>query len=241
VIDIEGLTKRYGGTTALADVTCTIGAGRVTALLGPNGAGKSTLLRVIAGLDHPSEGRALIGGVPYARLPRPVTVVGVHLGATPWHPRRSARAHLRSVARAARIPLTRVDEVLAAAGLSSVARRRAGRFSLGMAQRLGLAGALLGDPEVVVLDEPVNGLDVDGIQWIRELLRGLAAEGRTVLVSSHLLSELPRIADQVLVLGRGRLLADRPLAALAVDGDLEAGYRGLVAGSVEHVRVSRES
>lgn len=231
MITIEGLTKHYGRAAALADVSCTIPAGRVTALLGPNGAGKSTLMRVVVGLDHPSAGRALVDGVPYRELRRPLTVVGAHLGGAPWHPRRSARAHLVSLARAAGLPVARVAEVLELAGLSSVARRRAGGFSLGMAQRLGLASALLGDPPTVVLDEPVNGLDLDGIWWIRDLLRRWSAQGRTVLVSSHLLTELELVADHVLVLGQGRLLADVPLADLAADGGLEAGYRRLVGRS----------
>jgi ABC-2 type transport system ATP-binding protein len=236
MIRIESLTKRYGATTALDDVTCSVAAGRVTALLGPNGAGKCTLMRVLLGLDRPSAGRVTIDGRAYAELPRPTTVVGAHLGGTPWHPRRSARAHLVSLARAAGLPVTRVDEVLALAGLTSVARRRAGGFSLGMAQRLGLASALLGDPHAVVVDEPVNGLDLDGIWWIRDLLREWSAQGRAVLVSSHLLTELELVADHVLVLGRGRLLADVPLAEMAAVGGLEAGYRRLVGRSESTVR-----
>jgi ABC-2 type transport system ATP-binding protein len=218
VILVDALTKRYGATTALEDVSFEVLPGRVTGLLGPNGAGKSTLLRVAMGLDHPSAGRILVDGVPYARLARPLSVVGAHLGGRPWHPRRSARQHLVALARTNRIALERVDEVLEMAGLRSVGRRPTGGYSLGMAQRLGLASALLGDPRVLLLDEPVNGLDTDGVRWIRALLRSLAEEGRVVLISSHLMTEMQLVADQVIVLGRGRLLADVPTAELAHRG-----------------------
>jgi ABC-2 type transport system ATP-binding protein len=218
VISVEALTKRYGATSALEDVSCEVVPGRVTGLLGPNGAGKSTLLRVAVGLDHPSAGRILVEGVPYAELAWPLRVVGAHLGGRPWHPRRSARQHLVALARTNRIALERVDEVLGVAGLGSVGRRRTGGYSLGMAQRLGLASALLGEPRVLLLDEPVNGLDTDGVRWIRSLLRSLAEEGRVVLVSSHLMTEMQLVADQVIVLGRGHLLADVPTAVLAHRG-----------------------
>ncbi len=215
MIEIDELTKRYGGTVALDQVSCRVRPGQVTGLLGPNGAGKSTLMRIIVGLDHPTRGRALVKGVPYARLRHPLRAVGAHLGGTPWHPGRSARQHLLGLARTDRIPARRVEEVLELAGIAAVARHRAGGFSLGMGQRLGLAAALLGDPDVVVLDEPVNGLDTDGVRWIRGLLRDLADGGKAVLVSSHLMTEMQTVADQVIVLGRGRLLADLPMHDLA--------------------------
>jgi ABC-2 type transport system ATP-binding protein len=245
MIQIEHLTKRYGTTTALDDVTCEVATGSVTGLLGPNGAGKSTLMRVVLGLDHATSGRALVGGRRYPTLRRPLHVVGAHLGGRAVHPQRTARAHLLALARSNRIPASRVDEVLDLTGLRGVARRRAGGFSLGMGQRLGLAAALLGDPRTVLLDEPVNGLDTDGVRWIRRLLRGLADDGRTVLISSHLMSEVQLVADRVLVLGRGRLLADMPTAELSsratpdhlAEGmsELESGYLNLVEGSAEYV------
>ncbi|KRC32892.1 hypothetical protein ASE27_14610 [Oerskovia sp. Root918] len=206
--------KRYGPTTALDDLTVTVRPGRVTGLLGPNGAGKSTALRLALGLDHATAGAVTVHGTPYRALRHPLRTVGAHVDARAFHPGRSARAHLTALARYNRIPARRVDEVLGLVGLSDVAGKRAGGFSLGMAQRLGLAGALLGDPEVVLLDEPVNGLDTDGVLWLRGLLRDLADQGRTVLLSSHLLSELEVTADHVVVLGRGRLLADVPIADL---------------------------
>lgn len=225
MIEVSSLTKRYRETVALDDVSCAVSPGRVTGLLGPNGAGKSTLLRVLVGLDHPTRGEALIGGVAYNRLRRPLCVVGAHLGGAPWHPARSARQHLLALARANHIPSRRVDQVLEVAGIASVARRRAGSYSLGMGQRLGLASALLGDPRVILLDEPVNGLDTDGVRWIRGLLRGLAEEGKAVLVSSHLMTEMQLVADHVVVLGRGRLLADLPMDELARRGRDEVVLR----------------
>ena len=237
MISVRNLTKRYGSTTALGDVSCDVQAGCVTGLLGPNGAGKSTLMRVVVGLDHPCEGEARVSGVRYGELSRPLSVVGAHLGGSPWHPRRSGRAHLVAVARANRISVRRVDEVLEMAGLRSVARRRTGGYSLGMGQRLGLASALLGDPRIIMLDEPVNGLDTDGVRWIRGLLRAMADQGKAVLVSSHLMTEMQLVADQVIVLGRGRVLADVPMADLARRGGAEVvlltergtGVRRLVA------------
>ncbi len=208
MICFDAVTKRYGATTALDAVTVQVRSGHVTGLLGPNGAGKSTAMRLLLGLDRPTRGRVTIDGIPYARLPRPLQTVGAHLDARSYHPRRSARAHLLALARYAGIPSRRVDEVIELVGLESVARRRAGSFSLGMGQRLGIAAALLGDPAVLVLDEPMNGLDTDGVRWIRLLLKEFASEGRTVLVSSHLMAEMHQTVDRVIVMGKGRLLAD---------------------------------
>jgi ABC-2 type transport system ATP-binding protein len=225
MITCTELTKRYGDVVAVDDLTVSIEAGRVTGFLGPNGAGKSTTLRLMLGLDRPTSGRALVGGRPYAAIREPLLVVGAHLDQRALHPGRSARRHLLALARVNGIGARRVDEVLGLVGLEPVARRRAGGFSLGMAQRLGIAAALLGDPAVLVLDEPVNGLDADGVRWVRGLLRGLAAEGRTVLLSSHLLAELHLVADQVVVLGRGRLLADCPVGDLLTAGGAEVVLR----------------
>jgi ABC-2 type transport system ATP-binding protein len=212
VIEIRGLTKRYGDRTAVDDLTLTIRPGRVTGFLGPNGAGKSTTMRVVVGLDRPTAGTVLVDGRRYVDLPAPLRAVGALLEARSAHPGRTARDHLRVLASTAGLPRSRVDTVLDVSGLTSVADRRVGTFSLGMGQRLGVATALLGDPATVVLDEPVNGLDPDGVLWIRTLTRRLAAEGRTVLVSSHLMSEMAVTADHLVVLGRGRLVADEPIA-----------------------------
>ncbi|MEU4294203.1 ATP-binding cassette domain-containing protein [Kribbella sp. NPDC026596] len=212
MITLEGLTKRYGDTRAVDSLDLTVSPGRVTGFLGPNGAGKSTTMRMILGLDAPTEGTALVGGRPYAAWPAPLTKVGALLDAKALHPRRTARNHLIAMARSNGLPVSRVDEVLSVVGLDSVARKRSGQFSLGMGQRLGIAGALLGDPEVLMFDEPVNGLDPDGVRWVRQLMRSLAAEGRTVFVSSHLMSEMQLTADQLVVIGRGRLIADAPVA-----------------------------
>jgi ABC-2 type transport system ATP-binding protein len=220
---------------ALHEVSCYVLPGRVTGLLGPNGAGKSTLMRVILGLDRPSDGCALVRGVPYGRLRRPLAVVGAHLGGTPWHPRRSARQHLLSLARTNHIPVGRVDRVLEIAGIASVAGHRTGGYSLGMGQRLGLAAALLGNPDVVLLDEPVNGLDTDGVLWIRRLLRDLAADGKAVLVSSHLMTEMQLVADHVIVLGRGRVLADLPMQQLANRGSDEVVLRTPASAVVQRL------
>ena len=211
MITLERLTKRFGDTTAVADLDVQVSAGRVTGFLGPNGAGKSTTMRMILGLDRPTSGRAQVDGRDYRDLAAPLHHVGALLEADAVHPGRSARNHLLAQARSNGIPAARVDVVLEQVGLASVARRRVKSYSLGMRQRLGIAGALLGDPAVLLFDEPVNGLDPDGVRWVRDLLRGLAAEGRTVLVSSHLMSEMQQTADHLLVIGRGRLLADAPI------------------------------
>jgi ABC-2 type transport system ATP-binding protein len=207
MIEAVGLTKRYGKTVAVDNLSFTVEPGRVTGFLGPNGAGKSTTMRMILGLDRPSAGQVLIGGKPYAQLDRPLRTVGALLDAKWVHPNRSARAHLQWLAKSNGLPDRRVDEVLDMVGLSKVAKRRAGGFSLGMSQRLGIAGALLGDPKVLLFDEPVNGLDPEGILWIRKFMQGLAAEGRTVLVSSHLLSEMAVTAQDLVVIGRGKLIS----------------------------------
>ncbi|WNV91340.1 ABC transporter ATP-binding protein [Umezawaea sp. Da 62-37] len=207
MIEAIGLTKRYGNTVAVDDLSFTIAPGRVTGFLGPNGAGKSTTMRMILGLDRPTSGKALIDGKPYAQLDRPLRTVGALLDAKWVHPNRSARAHLQWLAKSNGLPARRVDEVLEMVGLTAVAKRRAGGYSLGMAQRLGIAGALLGDPRVLLFDEPVNGLDPEGILWIRQFMQGLAAEGRTVLVSSHLLSEMALTAQDLVVIGKGKIIS----------------------------------
>ncbi len=214
MIEVDHLTKRYGATTAVDDLSFRVEAGSVTGFLGPNGAGKSTTMRTVLGLDRPTSGSATVGGRAYADHRAPLHVVGALLEARAVHRGRSARDHLLALARTHAIPARRVDEVLALVGLEGVARRRVGGFSLGMGQRLGIAGALLGDPAAVVLDEPVNGLDPDGVLWVRTLLRSLADEGRAVLVSSHLMSEMAMTADHLVVVGRGRLLADTSVAEL---------------------------
>jgi ABC-2 type transport system ATP-binding protein len=208
MIEARSLTKRYGPTVAVSDLSFTIKPGMVTGFLGPNGAGKTTTMRMILGLDRPTAGAVTVSGVPYARLKWPMREVGALLDATAVHGGRSARSYLLSLAQTSDIPSRRVDEVLGIVGLSDVARRRSKGFSLGMSQRLGVAAALLGDPRILMFDEPVNGLDPEGILWIRTLMRSLAAEGRTVLVSSHLMSEMENTADHLLVIGRGRLIAD---------------------------------
>lgn len=213
-IETRSLSKRYGRKYAIQDVSFTVASGKVTGFLGPNGAGKSTTLRAIVGLDHPTAGTALIDGRPYAELGAPLHEVGALLDARSTHRSRTARNHLRWVAATNRISRSRVEEVIDLAGLSTVADKRVGGFSLGMGQRLGIAVALLGDPQTLILDEPVNGLDPDGVTWMRGLLRGLADEGRTVFLSSHLLGELSLIADHVIVIGKGRIIADKPLSEL---------------------------
>ncbi|MFE1261390.1 ABC transporter ATP-binding protein [Streptomyces albogriseolus] len=210
-IDARDLTKEYGPGRAVDDLTFTVPPGRVTGFLGPNGAGKSTTMRLVLGLDHPTSGSATLGGRPYASLREPLRRVGALLDAGAALGSRTGRDHLRVLAATHRIPDRRVDEVLEETGLAPAARRRVRTYSLGMRQRLGIAAALLGDPEVVMLDEPSNGLDPEGIVWIRGLLRRLADEGRTVLVSSHLMHETAAFADHLVVLGRGRLLADTPM------------------------------
>jgi ABC-2 type transport system ATP-binding protein len=214
MIEIRNLTKRYGASTAVDHLTVSVHPGRVTGFLGPNGAGKSTTMRAVVGLDRPSGGEVLVGGRRYVDSPAPLRDVGALLDARAAHPGRSARSHLRALAATHGLGRRRVEEVLELVGLAEAAHRRVGGFSLGMAQRLGIAAALLGDPPVVLLDEPVNGLDPEGIRWIRSLLRDLAAEGRTVFVSSHLMSEVAVTADHLVVMGRGRLLADMSMTAM---------------------------
>lgn len=213
MIEVQNLTKRYGAKVAVDGLSFTVTPGRVTGFLGPNGAGKSTTLRMILGLDEPTAGRATVCGAPYRSLARPLTRVGALLDTGAVHPGRSARDHLRVLAASHGLPAGRADEVLEQVGLTAVARQRARGLSLGMGQRLGVAAALLGDPEVLVLDEPVNGLDPEGVRWIRELMRALAARGRTVLVSSHLMNEMAVTADHLVVVARGRLLADTSVDA----------------------------
>jgi ABC-2 type transport system ATP-binding protein len=213
-IEVEGLTKRYGRTVAVDDLSFRVEAGRVTGFVGPNGAGKSTTMRLILGLDAPDRGETRVGGRRYRKLRAPLCEVGALLDASATHPGRRARSHLAWLARSNRLPARRVDEVLELVGLAQAGRKRTGGFSLGMAQRLGIAAAMLGDPPVLVFDEPVNGLDPDGMRWIRSFLRTLADEGRAVLVSSHLMSELEGIADELVVIGRGRLLAQTRVSDL---------------------------
>ena len=208
MIEARGLTKRYGDKLAVDGLTFTVRPGMVTGFLGPNGAGKSTTMRMILGLDAPTQGSVTVNGLPYREHAAPLREVGALLDARSVHPGRSAYHHLLALAQTCGIRRTRVDEVVDAVGLGETARRRAGGFSLGMGQRLGIAAALLGDPGTVILDEPVNGLDTEGIRWIRSLLQGLAAEGRTVFVSSHLMSEMAMTAQHLIVIGRGRLIAD---------------------------------
>ncbi len=220
-IEVTGLRKRFGPALALDGMSFTVAPGQVTGFVGPNGAGKSTTMRVILGLDAADEGHALIGGQPYASLRCPLTQVGALLDAAALQPSRSARNHLLWLAHSQGLAARRVDEVIGLSGLQTVARRRAGGFSLGMRQRLGIAAAMLGDPPVLMFDEPFNGMDPEGIVWIRGFLQSLAAEGRAVLVSSHLMSELEDTADHLLVVGRGRVMADTSVADLitAASGD----------------------
>jgi ABC-2 type transport system ATP-binding protein len=218
MIEAAGLTKRYGTVTAVEDLTFTVPAGQVTGFLGPNGAGKSTTMRLILGLDAPDSGTVTVGGRPYASYRRPLSRAGALLEAKAFHGGRTARSHLLCLADSNGIPRTRVDEVLRLTGLAGAARRRAGGFSLGMSQRLGIAAALLGDPPVLMLDEPVNGLDPEGVVWIRTLLRTLAAQGRTVLLSSHLMSEMALTADRLIIIGQGRLIAQATMAEFLAAG-----------------------
>jgi ABC-2 type transport system ATP-binding protein len=207
MIELAGLSKNFGRTRAVDDLTCSIESGVVTGFLGPNGAGKSTTMRMIVGLDRPSAGTATINGQKYHDLKHPLRTVGALLDARQVHPNRTARSHLRWIAASNRLPVKRVDEVLEMVGLSDVAGKRAGPFSLGIAQRLGIAAALLGDPAVLLFDEPANGLDPEGIRWMRTLMRSLAGQGRAVFVSSHLLAEMANTADRLVVIGRGRVIA----------------------------------
>ena len=214
MIKVTHLTKRFGTGLAVDDVTFAVAPGQVTGFLGPNGAGKSTTMRMIVGLDRPTSGRATVDGRAYARLASPLRSVGVLLETGSMHPGRSVQAHLAVLAATHRIPRRRVGEVLEQVGLATAARQRIGTLSLGMGQRLGVAAALLGDPGTVILDEPTNGLDPEGVSWIRSLVRALASQGRAVLVSSHLISEVARVADHLVVLGAGRVVADAPLRAV---------------------------
>jgi ABC-2 type transport system ATP-binding protein len=212
MIEARGLTKRYGAKTAVDDLTFTVRPGMVTGFLGPNGAGKSTTMRMVLGLDEPTSGIVTVNGKPYRQHTAPLREVGALLDARSSHPGRSAYLHLLSLAQTCGIHRSRVDDVIETVGLGEVARRRAGGFSLGMSQRLGIATALLGDPQTVILDEPLNGLDTEGIRWLRTLLQELAAEGRTVFVSSHLMNEMALTAQHLVVVGRGRLIADTSVA-----------------------------
>jgi ABC-2 type transport system ATP-binding protein len=231
VISVRGLRKRYGGTVAVDGLSFDVRPGAVTGLLGPNGSGKSTTIRMILGLDRPSAGTATIDGRAYADLATPLRQVGALLDASAADGARTARDHLRWVARAGRLPGHRVGEVIDLVGLGAVAGRRARAYSLGMLQRLGIAAALLGEPATLILDEPVNGLDPEGIAWVRGLLRELAAQGRTVLVASHHLAEMQQIAEAVLILGKGRLLADATVGELTRGGRrLEDTFLALTAG-----------
>ena len=222
MIEASNLTKRYGSTVAVNDLSFTIRPGVVTGFLGPNGAGKTTTMRLILGLDYPTAGTVTVNGKPYPQLASPMHEVGALLDAKAVHGGRSARSHLLSLAQTNGIPRRRVDEVLGIVGLSDVAGKRSKGFSLGMSQRLGIAATLLGDPEILMFDEPVNGLDPEGILWIRNLMRSLAAEGRTVFVSSHLMSEMEHTADHVIVIGRGRLIADCSMAEFIARSSVQA-------------------
>ncbi len=232
MIEVTGLTKRFRQALAVDDLSFTLAPGRITGFLGPNGAGKTTTMRLILGLDRPTAGRATVGGVPYQTLKRPLTKVGTLLDATGVQGGRSAAQHLRWLASSNGISPQRIPGLLDLVGLGNVGRKRIGGFSLGMKQRLGMAAALLGDPAVLLLDEPINGLDPEGIRWTRDLLKSLAAEGRTVLVSSHLMSEMALTADHLIVIGRGRLLADTGIENFVRPGvSLEDAFMALVAGS----------
>jgi ABC-2 type transport system ATP-binding protein len=235
MIEVRTVSKRYGSVRAVDELTFTVRPGQVTGFLGPNGAGKSTTMRMMLDLDRPTTGDILIDGQPYHRLREPMTHVGALLEATAVHRGRTAYHHLLWLAQSNRIGAGRVRQVLEMVGLDSVARRRVKGFSLGMHQRLGLAAALLGDPPVLLLDEPVNGLDPEGVRWLRVFLKSMAAEGRTVFVSSHMMSEMALTADHLIVIGRGRLLADTPLADFVRDGtSLEDAYLRLTAGAGDH-------
>ena len=212
MIEAEGLTKRYGDTLAVDNLSFSVAPGKITGFLGPNGAGKTTTMRLILGLDRPTAGRVTIDGQPFDQAVRPMREVGALLDAKAMHGGRSAYNHLLCVAQSNNLPRRRVDEVLGLVGLAGVGAKRSKGFSLGMGQRLGIAGALLGDPQILMFDEPVNGLDPEGILWIRNLMKALAAEGRTVFVSSHLMSEMENTADHLLVIGRGKLIADCTVA-----------------------------
>jgi ABC-2 type transport system ATP-binding protein len=217
-LEVRGLTKRYGSTVAVDDLSFAVEAGRVTGFLGPNGAGKTTTMRALLGLLRPSRGEALVEGRPATAMERPLETIGAALEATAFHPGRSGRNHLRALAAAAKLPRSRVEEVLEMVELSGAARRRVKGYSLGMRQRLALAAALLGDPRILILDEPANGLDPQGMRWLRDLLRTQAAEGRTVLVSSHVLSEVSQVAEELVLIRDGRLVSHTTLAEFTAGG-----------------------
>jgi ABC-2 type transport system ATP-binding protein len=240
VIEARGLSKRYGDKLAVDDLSFDVAPGRVTGFLGPNGAGKSTTMRMMIGLDRPTAGSVRVNGREPSAHAAPLHEVGALLEARAVHPGRSARNHLRALATTSGIGRSRVDHVLELVGLSEVADQRVGAFSLGMGQRLGVAAALLGDPATLVLDEPVNGLDLDGIRWIRALLKGLAAEGRTIFLSSHLMSEMAVTADHVIVVGQGRLLRDQPMADFIDDAAVET-VRVRASGVERLARLIEES
>ena len=234
MIEVRGLTKRYGQVLAVDALSFDVRPGVVTGFLGPNGSGKSTTMRLMLGLDAPGRGAVRIAGRRYRELGWPLREVGALLETRAFHPGRSARAHLAALAASNAIPFRRVDELLGLVGLESAAGRRAGKFSLGMAQRLGIAAALLGDPGVLLFDEPVNGLDPEGIRWIRDLMKSLAAEGRMVFVSSHLINEMAVTADRLIVIGAGQLLADTTVAELSArSASLEDAFLKLTSGSAE--------
>jgi ABC-2 type transport system ATP-binding protein len=235
MIELQRLTKRYGRTLAVDDLSFTVQPGHVTGFLGPNGAGKSTTMRLVLGLDAPSSGSALVNGKRYTSSSRPMHEVGALLDAGAMHGGRSAYNHLLCLARTNGIGPGRVSEMLERVGLAGVARKHVGGFSLGMKQRLGIAAALLGDPGVLMFDEPVNGLDPDGVRWIRDLMRSLAAEGRTILLSSHLMSEMALTADHIVIVGRGKLIAEATVQELTTRyPSLEDAYLALTAGSLEY-------
>ncbi|SDF32431.1 ABC-2 type transport system ATP-binding protein [Lentzea fradiae] len=230
MIEVRNLTKRYGGTTAVDDLSFTVHSGRVTGFLGPNGAGKSTTMRMVLGLDRPSAGEALVGGRRYRELTHPLRHVGALLDPSAVHLGRRALDHLRWIAASNGIDRRRAVELVEQVGLGGARDKRIRALSLGMRQRLGVAAALLGDPQVLMFDEPVNGLDPEGVRWIRDLLRGLADEGRTVFVSSHLMSEMALTADHVVIVARGRLVKETSIGALTEKGSLEDAYLDLTTG-----------
>jgi ABC-2 type transport system ATP-binding protein len=234
-IEIRSLTKRFRRVTAVEDLSFSVAPGRITGFVGPNGAGKTTTLRSLLGLVTPTSGEALVDGRPYRRLDDPIRRVGAVLETTTFHPGRSGRNHLRTVAAAAGVPFARVEELLELVGLTGAARRRVGGYSLGMRQRLGLAAALLGDPEILVLDEPANGLDPEGIRWLRTFLRRRAAEGRTILVSSHVLAELAQTVDDVAIIARGRLVVHAPVDELTARAGSATVVRSPEAGRLREL------
>ena len=239
IIEATGLTKRYGPVTAVDGLSFTVGAGEVVGFLGPNGAGKTTALRMLVGLVRPDSGSATICGHAYADMPAPAAQVGAVFEASSFHPGRTARNHMRVQALAAGADAARIDDVLELVDLSHAADKRVGTFSLGMRQRLGLASALLADPDVLILDEPANGLDPEGVRWLRDLLRSMAAEGTTVLLSSHILAEVAQTADSVIIMSRGRLVTHAPVAQLTVSAGLEDVFLGLTTDKHQPAEASR--